>query len=58
MKKIILMMIKCGKLSNIKTDELVERCKKILNLDYSVESTRNNYLDICNFLKGCPGIYE
>lgn len=55
---IILMMIKCGKLSNIKTDELVERCKKILNLDYSVESTRNNYLDICNFLKGCPGIYE
>lgn len=56
--KIILMMIKCGKLSNIKTDELVERCKEILNLDYSVESTRNNYLDICNFLKGCPGIYE
>lgn len=47
-----------GKLSNTKTEELVKRCKIILNLDYSTEYNQNNYSSMYDFFERDSAIYE
>ncbi len=55
---VILRMIMRGKLSNTKTEELVKRCKTILNLDYSTEYNQNNYSSMYDFFERDSAIYE
>lgn len=55
---VILRMIMRGKLSNTKTEELVKRCKTILNLDYSIEYNQNNYSSMYDFFERDSAIYE
>ena len=57
---ILLRMIMRGKLklSDTRAEDLVKRCKAILDLNYSLECNENNYSLIYEFFKKDPGIYE
>lgn len=55
---VILRMVMRGKLSNTKTEELVKRCKTILNLDYSTEYNQNNYSSMYDFFERDSAVYE
>lgn len=55
---IILRMIMRGKLSNTKTEELVKRCKMILNMDYSTEYNQNNYYFMYKFFERDSTVFE
>lgn len=55
--KTLLFLIKNKKIIGDKADDLVNRCKKILSLDYSDKNISNNYWQIYNSLKNDSNLF-
>lgn len=56
--RLLLILIKNEMIEDEKTENLVKRCKKILEMDFTDEETSRNYFEIYNYFEKDKDLFE